>query len=584
MSLRQKRILLILSVAIALTRPLALARSLNDWDEGLFSLGVAEYDVNAHHPHPPGYPLFMAAAKGVHLLGLAEFRAVQIVVLLGGFLLFPALFFLGREIGLRFSTAAAGAALFAFLPNVWIYGGTAFSDVPSIALGFGACALLLRGRVDRRAYVLGAVVLGIAAGFRLPNLLLGAAPALIATIHRVRARDARAVALATILGGAIAGGSYLGAALASGTIEQYRFALDAQRDYVRTVDSWQNPGRAPLRYVAKVFFLWPFQQQQQLGWLAALAIFGLGAVTVQRRWGLLLPLLIFAPLMIVAWLSLDIEAAGRYAIAYLALHALFAAVALEVIGRKPVVQSVLAGAIVVVFAVWAWPALRQQRTSDAPPAAALLWVQRNVPKTAGVYVHGALGPQAAYLLPDHKVVFYDDPGEISRIAADVWLVEPHLVQGGMSFVWPRRQLWKIIRRRNFEASVLRLENLIQFADGWYQQEGSGADTFRWMQREARATLPEVRGRGRLGMRMYIPVDSIQPPPAVEVWVNDVLLERFVSAEAVVERAWVVHSRKGSPNELRIRTSEVAVPDRLSGSGDTRELGLRMDSLSWSSTP
>jgi hypothetical protein len=75
----QKRILLVLSLLVALTRLLAIAHSLNDWDEALFSLGVAEYEVDQHWPHPPGYPLFVAAAKGVHLLGVSEFRSLQTI-------------------------------------------------------------------------------------------------------------------------------------------------------------------------------------------------------------------------------------------------------------------------------------------------------------------------------------------------------------------------------------------------------------------------------------------------------------------------------------------------------------------------
>ena len=147
----EKRFLLVVSIVVALTRFLAVARSLNDWDEGLFSMGVAEYDVNQHRPHPPGYPLFVAAAKAVHLLGVNEFRCLQVIVLLGACFLFPALVMFAREIGFDFATSMCGALIFTFLPNVWIYSGSGFSDVPAATLGIGACALLLRGRRDRRA-------------------------------------------------------------------------------------------------------------------------------------------------------------------------------------------------------------------------------------------------------------------------------------------------------------------------------------------------------------------------------------------------------------------------------------------------
>ncbi|HEV7237694.1 MAG TPA: hypothetical protein VGQ36_00515 [Thermoanaerobaculia bacterium] len=576
----QKRVLLLLTIVVGLTRFLAVARSLNDWDEALFSLGVAEYDINLHHPHPPGYPLFIAAAKAVAFFGVNEFRSLQVIVFFGAVLLFPALVMFARECGFTFTTAVCGALIFVFLPNVWIYGGTGFSDVPATTLGIAACWLLLAGRRDARAYLFGAIVLGIAAGVRIPNLLIGAAPALVATVHRLRVRDFRNVALAALLGGAIAGGSYLGAALASGTIDQYRFMLRAQSEYVSRVDSWRSPNRAPLRDVAKIFLLWPIQQPRQMTLLCFLPLIGILAALVRRRWSLLLPLAVFVPFMVLAWLNLDVEAAGRYAIAYLALHALYAAHALEIIGRKRVVQAALVTALVLVSAVWTWPALRQQRTTDAPVAGALTWVARNVPKSAAVFVHGALGPHGRYLLRDRNKTFHEDAAEISRIRPDTWVVEPRIIEGAHNFVWPRGTLWKIIRRRNFEAAVLRLSSLITFGDGWYMQEGSGTETLRWMKKEAHAVLPAMAGRGKLSMHIYVPVDTIQPPPTIEVRVNGAVVERFVGHEALMEKSWTIDSRKDAPNELVIATSDVVVP----GNGDPRELGLRIDAMSWTPAP
>lgn len=573
----EKRFLLVVSIVVALTRFLAVARSLNDWDEGLFSMGVAEYDVNQHRPHPPGYPLFVAAAKAVHLLGVNEFRCLQVIVLLGACFLFPALVLFAREMGFDFATSMCGALIFTFLPNVWIYCGSGFSDVPAATLVIGACALLLRGRRDRRAYVMGAVVLGIAAGVRLPNLLIGAIPALVATGYRVRARDFRAVFAATFLGGAIVAGSYLGAAVASGTLEQYRTRLQEQSEYVRTVDSWHNPHRAPLREVAKEFFLHPVQQKQQMTGLAILAALGVAAAAVRRRWALLVPLAIFGPGMVLAWLNLDVAAAGRYAIAYMPMHALFAAHGLRVIGRKVVVQSMLAVVVALVFAVWVWPALRLQRTTDPPAIAALLWIKSNVPKTTGVFVQGGVGPQATYLLPGHRLMFYDESDEISRIGANTWVVGTRALPGARNFVWPRTNpIWKIIRRRNFEAAVVSLKSLVEFGEGWHLAEGEGANTFRWMGRESRAELPPLPAGGVLTMRLFVPIDTIQPPPTIEVWVNGALLERFVGTEAFLTKSWRVSSRTDASNELRIVTSETVVP----GNGDTRELGLRVDALSW----
>ncbi|MBV8518203.1 MAG: hypothetical protein JO197_12465 [Acidobacteria bacterium] len=583
MTERQRRILLVVAIAVALTRFLAVAHNLFDWDEGLFCGGVVEYDVANHHPHPPGYPLFIAAAKLVHLIGVPPFRSLQTIVVLGALALFPATFFFARALGFAFATSVAGAAIYCFLPNVWIYGGTGFSDIPATAIGFAACALLLRGRGDRRAYILGAIVLGIAAGFRPPNLFIGAVPALVATWSRIRARDWRAVATALVLGGAIAGASYAGAALASSSIDGYLGALRSQSKWVHDIDSWHNPHRAPLSVVARMFFLWPVEQHAQMFGLVCLAIIGLlGALfAANSRRAALLVVATFVPLAITTWLNLDVQAAGRYAIPYLVVHALLAAEGLRWITlQRTGVQAALAGAIVIVFCVWTWPALTLQRRRDAPPVAALNWIRRNVPRDAKVYVHGGLGPLADVVLHDRLPMYFDSLDQISLTNGDAWVVDLNIAPGAHNFVWPRQQLWKILRRRNFEASISRLSAHLVFGSGFYPQEGSGLDIFQWMGKEGRIEMPAFHGDGRLHLRTYVPINTLPAHPTIEVWMNGKLLDRFLGDRDEIDRSWIVPSRAGAPNELRITTSGVVNPKALGKSDDARDLGLRIDVLSW----
>lgn len=574
----QKRLFLALAVLIALTRLLAVAHSLFDWDEALFSLGVRDYNVADHHPHPPGYPLFIAAAKVVHFLGASEFRSLQCVTVLGALFLFPPLFFLARELGFDFATSIGGAAVFAFLPNVWMHGGTGFSDVPATAIGFAACALLLRGRVDGRAYVLGAALLGVAAGFRPPNLLIGALPAVMATWSQARRRAFGAIALAILLGAAVTAGAYLGAALATGSIDSYLAAVRSQSKWVHDVDSFHNPYRAPLGEVAKIFFLWPIQQRQQMVGLAILAVVSLVHAIVKRRAAPLLLFAMFAPFAILAWLNLDVEAASRYAISYMAVHALLAADGLGVIAARRVrVQAALCAAVALVFAVWTWPALQRQRSSDAPAVAALEWVMRNVPPAERVYVNGGIGPQAKFFLDERpNTIFYDEPGQISLLSGDAWILDLRVVREAHNWAWPHDRIWRIMRRRNFEASVARASSLIVFGHGWYGDEGS----FRWMGAESVTQLPALRGKGKLRLKVYVPLDGLGAPPTIEVLLNGATVERFVAATSDIEKTWTLPSRVNAANELRIRTSGTVNPKARGGSDDGRDLGLRVDGLSW----
>src|SRR5260221_3296707 len=132
-----------------------MARSLWDWDEALFTLGMRAYDVTKHHPHPPGFPVFIGLAHLVRLVTPSDFRALQAISLVAGMCVFPAMFFLGRELRLRFETSLVAALLCAFFPNVWYFGGTAFSHVPPIVPPVVSAAAPL-GRCPRAvAYLLG---------------------------------------------------------------------------------------------------------------------------------------------------------------------------------------------------------------------------------------------------------------------------------------------------------------------------------------------------------------------------------------------------------------------------------------------
>ncbi len=579
-------IVLLLSIAIAATRLLAIAHSLFDWDEALFMLGVRDYDIAQHHPHPPGYPLFIAAAKVVHLVVGSEFRSLQVVVVLASFFLFPALFWLARELGFDFATSVCGAALFAFLPNVWVYGGTAFGDIPSIALAFTACSLLLRGRRDRRSYLLGALVLGIAAGIRPPMLLLGFVPAVLATVVRAR-QSLRDVALAIFLGGAVVCGSYGGAALASQSVSDYVGAVRSQSKWVHDVDSWHNPGRPPLCEATVNFFADPIPRKDHLRAFAVLMLASLVAALFLRKSAPMWTLAIFAPLALLSWLDLDIAAASRYSIAYMAAYALLAAdgiaglFSLMRLSRAMVVrlQTIVAVALVVLLARWTLPALKVQRTTDAPPVAALQWIRDNVRNDEPVYVHSGLGPQSEAVLSGRPITYFERDDELARAPSEAWIVGLQAVPGAFNFTRPHGALWEVLRKRNFENSVRAVANRVTYKDGWHQEETDGTQTWRWMAREAGIELPPLHGRGKLSLRLYVPIDTIAPP-TIELRVNGDLVDRFVAKSAVLEKSWLVPTRGDAPNELRLITSAVANPSQLGRSTDTRDLGLRLDAISW----
>jgi hypothetical protein len=586
---RGQRIAVVAATVVAAgSRFLARGHSMWDWDEALFCLGVRDYNVVQHHPHPPGYPLFLAAAKLVRFAVGSDLLALQIVVMLSGAALLPLLFFFAREARFPFATAFGGALVFVFLPNVWIYSGSAMSDVPSLALTLLACALLLRGCRSRRAYIAGAVCLGLAAGIRPQALMVGVACGAIATVVRWR-EERRVVVAAALLGAGVVAACYLGAAAASDPPGSYLAAVRLQSTWVRNVDSYHNPGRTSLRQLAPLFFYTPVAANA-VRIVSILAALGAVLGIAMRRFSTLIMLATFVPFAIFAWLMLDPTAASRYAIGYMPLHALLAVDAVAIaFSRLPRGREMVPAAAAVILAAslasWTWPAAKRIRKNDAPHIAAIRWVMHNAWPGAGtVFVHNGFGPFAEYFLASYDKRYFERYDEIPSggYVEPAFVLTGELSKAADAHVFAREhgRLWHIVRPRYFEASVIPAWDMVRFGRGWHDAEGDGVDNWRWMAATSETLLPQAGARGELTLQFYVPLDSLPAPPEIEVAVNGALLERFTANALEMKKSWTVAGREGGANQLRISTSAAVVPSRAHPGGDSRELGLKLMAITW----
>ena len=584
--MQQRIIYWSLATAIGLTRLYALSRSLWDWDEALFCAGVRSFDVAEHHPHPPGFPLFIVAGKFVHLFVHNEFRAVQAVTLIGAILLFPALFMLARELRFPFFVAAGGAALYTFFPNVWLFGGTAFSDIPSTTLVLFACAFLLRGCRDRRAYLLGALLLGISVGFRTQNLLFGCAPSLYATWCRIRERDWRLVAGAIGLGAGIVIVSYTGAAYTTPNPPHgYLTAVGQLQNYVRTVDSFLNPKRMPLLTLAADIFVRPMRSGKFDFIVFAFVVLGL--IATVRRFGTIMALLIFLPFQIFAWLMLDPFSIGRYATAYLPLYALLAAAGAHVI-RWFYADAILVAAMIGRLGTWTVPPLRVVRSGESPPVAAMRTILRERPPR--VFVRGDLAAQRDYLLPQYpkyEYVFDNDADVPMNIAFanDPYLAEDiKMADRTRKFYRRHDRLWNIVRHRYFEVSITPMGELWRFRDGWYDDEGEPPDMFRWMGRRSVTLLPPVGSRARLTLSFGIPQEVVPLGTTLTITLNGSVAGRMRCTSGINTQSWDVAARTDGPNELVLSLDHWVNPLQQHLGSDPRDLGLQLKSYGWTAIP
>jgi len=452
------------------SRFVTLARAPWDWDEFLFLLAVDHFDVAKHHPHPPGFPLFIAAAKLLRLLGFDNFHALQAMSVVAGMAIVPAMFFLCRELRMRFTTSLFAALLLAFFPNVWFFGGTAFSDVLSMTLIVIVLALLLAGCRDARAYFAGAVLLGIAAGVRPQNLLIGFVPLLLPGMIRcgtdtlvcafddsqpgerslsrppaqTRVSVPHVIAAMCVIA-IIVAISYGAAAWLTGW-SQYAEAMHNHSRFIAATDSFLAPHRASLWKVFLEFFVKPYRAPVINALVTLFAVISIAVSIIRRRWNVLLAVASFAPFCAFAWLMLDRLSTGRFSIGYAPMMALLVADGIRVVTRKDVAESIVASVVIAVMTAWAWPAFSNLRGTVSPPAAAAEWIHHHVdPKTSVIYVDAAMDAAAQWYLPEYK--------RVSTPNAAYQLREGR-ISGAVTFAHPRDRLWKIVRRRYFEVSVV----------------------------------------------------------------------------------------------------------------------------------
>ena len=576
---QERAIYWIVAIVCGASRFLATARSLWEWDEALFCLGMRNYDVASHHPHPPGFPVYIAVAKIARVFTGSDFRALQSVNLIGGVLLFPAMFMLARELRLRFTTSVIAGALLAFFPNVWFFGGTGFSDVVTITMVIYAVAFLFRGCRDANAYFIGTFLLAVSVGIRPQNLLVGIFPAAIATWYRAR-ESVRDVVFAALIGTAVIGVSYLSAIHATGSAGAYVNAIRVHGEYISRVDSYRSPDRPPLWRLIDRFFI---KQYESPGLSIATSVFVLlsivGAIRDRDR-SMLFNAATFAPFAIAAWLMLDRYSVSRFSIGYAPMFAIFAADGIARISRRNDVQALLGAALIVGFIIYTWPALTIARTTIAPPVLGVDAVRQHLdPNRTELYVAFPMTPFIDYFLPNHPyhLVFDERALPLTVPTRPPYLLTEidHTQPLGYVFSRDRGPLWNIARRHYFEVALEPLPQLPQFVSGWYPPEEKGAEELRWMGGRSVTVLPRSSGTTKLRIQFDVPDELMASPPAITFVLNGAVIDRFKPAESHLVREYEV-TPGPAQNTLEITTDRTL----LHSSIDRRDLGLLVRFLSW----
>jgi hypothetical protein len=588
--------------------------SLWEWDEILFARGLHFYDVPSHSPHPPGFPLYMFAARGALLLTPDDKTALCLVGLVFAFILGAAAFTAFRELFEDRRPAAAGAALLLAVPPVMVYAGAPRSDVPGMAAGLLILALALKGRTSSRALVFAGLALGLGFGVRVTSFL-AAAPVLIGvSLIYLKRRRWKPVLISAGLAAFGVLLCYVPVILHTG-FDRYREAMRNHTHYTSSTDTFLAPGiNGNMSYRLGRYFLESWGNPFFAWTVYLLAAAGLAVLLLRRRGRTIGWLsLSFLPILVFSVLYMTPLAAALYALPFLPLFAGLAGAALAPPGRPAgppgrwtrgrLFGGGLTAAAVGVSLIWTSPILEMRRNQDSPSWQSIRRILENRdPLRTDLYFDGYFLPFVGYVFGSYRCIPFEnetprvfnllDP-EASAKAAFALTGSPLAKGGADHFRWDNvrgvERLKKLSLGRYFDVYIgdLDFQRKIVYGEGWNIEEDDGAKTWRWMGRKSETALLALHDRMILRIKAVVPAEALKPgeTAAVTVKLDGRDVDRFTAVGGLFERAITVATPTPSAwKRLTVETDRTIVPAALKLSEDERELGLQIYELEWTPAP
>lgn len=368
-----------------------LPASLEDLDSINFAFGIQHFDVAHHHPHPPGYPLFILAGKAVRTVVGSEAHALAAISAIAGALSVFALVTLFRRIDP--ARCVPGSAIMATLltvtaPLFWFAASRPLSDLAGLAAALGVQAFTLAATTPA-AVAVAAFLAGFGTGLRSQVAWL-TVPLLVLTILRLRKRGTAPFSVALWSGWAFLLGLLVWAiplVVLSGGLRAYWHALFDQgaEDLTGIKMLWTTPTLHQLALALGREFVAPWSTPVVAAVVVALAIAGALRMIRVSRGPLLTLTVAFLPYLVFDLLFQE-TVTTRYALpivvptAYLAMRGLAASaeagplrpVAVVVAGALALFNMQVAGTALAGYSAVAAPAFRLLGDMrDVSPASAV---------------------------------------------------------------------------------------------------------------------------------------------------------------------------------------------------------------------
>lgn len=525
------RVLAALALVFALAHVPFLAPSLEDIDSVNFALGVRDFDVASHRPHPPGYPVYIALGKTAAAIvgvtsasapSMIEAKALSVLSLLAGLCAIVALYKVFASLGDALSAIAA-TALTVCCPLFWYMAVRPMSDLPGLAAALASQACLLAAwrhqrpgadgdrrlapaamAASGRMIVAGAFIAALAIGVRSQTMWLTLPLLVVVLFDRIGRGVAGALIGVTVMlftGGLVWGLPLL---VASGGPQAYLAALGTQagEDFTSGEMLYTNPSPRAAAFALIRTFVHPWDSPALAAVVLVLAAAGVVQVVMRDRRSLA-PLLAMSGPYLAFHLLLQDTSFVRYALplvppaAFLAMRgvALFSTSAVPVAAAAISVAGVaVASPVLVAYGAEPSPTIRvlhamQAETRQSRPGALAMhqtFVRPLEAESVGLEPRLPAPPRLEWLeLGKYwssgrtaPVWFLADP-----MRSDLALIDPHSRDDATDVRWP------LVARPAFggmRPSAVRWHRMR--APGWFAEQG-------WALSPEAAGMSGLMGRG-----------------------------------------------------------------------------------------
>ncbi len=381
-----------------------------EWDDHQFSSAVIEFNMNIHHPHPPGYPLYVMAGRALLPASRTPAAALTLFTAICAAISGPLIYWLFRR-SFNPLQALSGAVLILVQPVYWFTSLRAVSDVPGLTFVLLTAAAATSKLKDRSAVIAVALLSAVALGIRPSNSLILAPLMLYFVVERSLWKKAGLFLTGLICFSAALATWLVPLILDTGDLKRFLELFAIQKEWAAEHDTVFAAFSAErLIRELRLAFVDIWGTKNFAIWMNLFIILGIGGFLFkEKKKNKIFFAAVFLPYLLYSYFFMN-SFFMRYAVPAIPFLVLLFMWGLNFIlgfsrfGKEKLIPFICA-VTAAMFIIWSLPSFWEFHSEPPPVQKAFQWIMRNY-KTENtvVLVNQSLRPHRDYLFSeDYRV-------------------------------------------------------------------------------------------------------------------------------------------------------------------------------------